>query len=124
VAEAGKPFSPPHDRVTLTVAERAAFAGLRRRLGPFLRVPGRATARDLRAALNLRTQAYLVWLRCRRAAIWLVPLGGVHMVFLLPWSVLASAAGAGVCFVGMVALVTELRSRLRATGRRVLTPSG
>ena len=100
--------NPPHERVTLTPAERRVVELLEQSLDP-----ARGTVADARAAVGhmpLRVSLlHQVW-RARLVARWLAPLGALLFVIALPVSVAWSCAAVALLGLGLAACLAQLRA--------------
>lgn len=112
----GKGLGPAHDRIELTAEEMRVIARLEHDLDV-----GRGSAATTKPAPRVRptlqAQAYLLCMRFRRRAIWLMLFAGVGLAAAITTSLALATVCAAAWTIGFAALLTEVGAAFRRRPR-------
>ena len=112
----GKGLGPAHDRIELTQEEMRVIARLEHDLDA-ARGPSATGKLAPRVRPTPRAYAYLLCMRFRRLAIWLMLLAGVGLAVAITTSLALATVCAAAWTIGFAALLTEVGAAFRRRPR-------
>jgi len=111
-----KGFGPAHDRIDLTDEEMRVIGLFEHDLDVASSSPASRTPVP-RFRPTPRAHAYLLCMRFRRRAIWLMPVAGVGLAVAITMSLALATLCAAAWAVGFAALLTDLSATFRRMPR-------